>query len=338
MAVIVVATQLNFSALNSANNPANNLTEYNSEVVDVKAKRIEIEQLILEYGQAEAYQKLKQQVSGESLGYQHDAAHIFGETLYRTVGLAGLPVCDNTLLNGCFHGFLLSAISRQGLPVIAQIDQYCDTDQDILFLACHHGVGHGLGEYLGPSQVNDQLEACLELDWRKPVGGCVGGVIMEYHFPSILDDDAQIIGVRRFGWSRPYDPCDQLSAKFKNSCAYYIPRWWKNFLSYQEIGQLCQGFATEQQWYCFHGAGYIAAHLTEFDVDGTKLLCAQMPSSQAELWCRLSAAWSFETSPAQKDRAVWPQLCQDLAGQEDFCLAEHDFDLVMPTLPDIEQQ
>ena len=311
---------------------------YRSDLTHIAQARQHVRHMIEIHGSVSAYHALEEEVTHESLEYQRDIAHIFGEELYKVEGLNGLHACDHTLLNGCFHGVLLSTIGREGLQAIDQVEEICQKDGEI-DLACHHGIGHGFGEYFGPQNLNQQFEACTNLSWKKPVGGCVGGVMMEYHFPSLLDEKNQIIGIKRFDPKRPYDPCDSVAEAFKNSCAYYIPRWWKSVIDYQQIGKLCDGFETkDQQWYCYHGAGYIAAHFTDFNVEKTKQLCDLMPNQPGRLWCRMSAAWSFETSPVEHDRQLWQEICQDLDGDEAACIVEHDFDFVMITLPDISTE
>lgn len=267
----------------------NSLTAFTDIVtkVDYKEEREQWEKVIHTIGGSDAYTLLKKRYAQAPHHIAHNSAHVFGEVLYKNGSLAYLPVCDGSFIFGCYHGFLGKVISERGIKALPDLDAICN-ETGAERLGCHHGIGHGIINYFGEEKLKEALDACASLSWKKPVGGCTGGLFMEYNFRNAHLEEGGNTYVRPYTGD-PYTPCTMLSEKFRRACFYEQPDWWRRIFKedYKKLGELCSGVNdVVNQEFCFIGTGRMAAQSMQYDKEKTILECARMPTPDAVALCR----------------------------------------------------
>lgn len=283
-------------------------------LLNLRDTRERLKAQIRREGTTSTYSKLKQELHGKDFRQEHMIVHLFGELLYETDGIKGITVCDDSFAFGCYHSFFGKAIAKQGLDKLKELDHECMERYGPLGLGCPHGIGHGLGEYLGPTKLIDQLEACATLSWQGLLFGCQGGVFMEYNFPVVVDQQNARATTRLYDRNAPYAPCPTIPTRFRRACYLELTAWWQDVLhgDYEAIGALCAGLTNEgERQDCFRGIGYSAAQKLSYTIDETQTACRQVPTTEAEALCRAGAAWSFFANPEYRDQA--PKLCEGLS-------------------------
>lgn len=176
--------------------------------------RVTMEKNIEDMGGREAYQTFKQQYENVPFDAQHSASHLFGESLFHSLGLPGISVCDSDFSFGCYHGFFTKAVSEQGLVVVSDLDVACTAVTDAQSIsACQHGIGHGILEYVGPLHLSRALEACTNTHQSNPLVGCTSGVFMEYNVPLSVSENGVFSTTARplENPNEPYHPCTEVA-------------------------------------------------------------------------------------------------------------------------------
>ncbi len=267
-----------------------------AESLDIVKMRGAIDTRIRAIGGAKTYQEIKTTYGTKHFSVQHKVAHLFGELLYQREGIEGIGVCDGNFAFGCYHGFFGKAVAGGGVSMVRKLDEACVKRFGPLGLGCPHGIGHGLGEYFGPTRLDQQLEACAGLSWQGPLFGCQEGVFMEYNFPTIVDEKTVSKGKRPFEPVKPYEPCTQVSERFRRACYFEMGTFWELIFQkdYTKIGSLCAGIANESEKNdCFKGIGHAAAATSGFDVGATRQACDRMPTIYNSMLCLAGASWSL---------------------------------------------
>ncbi|MDP2735120.1 MAG: hypothetical protein Q8P12_02850 [bacterium] len=274
-------------------------------------------------GAAAAYEDFKETFADSHFSLQHLNAHLFGELLYRKLGIEGIAVCDATFAFGCYHSFFGQALAEHGMAAVEQLDRACIDKFGEYGTGCQHGIGHGLLEYFGHRQLIAALEGCTFTTQVQKLFGCTSGVFMEYNVPIIITPEFARTEVRELDGEGPYAPCATIVPEgFRESCYYEMAQWWdKVYLGdYAKIGELCQGIALlKEQEPCYLGTGNVAAPSSDYDVASTIEKCEAMPTSEGEFLCRAGASWSFFAVPERRELA--PLLCEGL-GQDAYRCAQ----------------
>ncbi|OGI62791.1 hypothetical protein A2818_00910 [Candidatus Nomurabacteria bacterium RIFCSPHIGHO2_01_FULL_40_12] len=281
--------------------------------------------MIDKIGAEAAYQKFKQENSGQDQESQHLNAHEFGIALYEKVGMKGVAVCDSSFGYGCYHQLLLTAIAEQGLSVVHELDQACIKKFGERGLGCQHGIGHGLLDYYGYS-LDKALAMCATMQWQKPLFGCQSGVFMENNFPIVLNENGESKPMRQFNQQAPYEPCFDVEKRFQYSCFYLQPEWWDQAtdLSYAQLGQLCLRIEEKvRRELCFRGVGTGAVSTTNFDLSSVIKACRSMPSLEYEIMCRSGASWTFSDNDGYQ--IATNRVCEDLPqNKSNMCFEQAD--------------
>lgn len=222
---------------------------------------------------------------------RHIRAHVFGGALFDAVGVNGFTACGTDFEYGCFHEFAGRAIAQNGIGSIADLNTAClDTFGDEAHF-CQHGIGHGIQTHFGYSEQDffNALEVCGNLPENDPIGGCRGGVFMEYNFRTMLGPDS----AARIS-DDPFFPCTALKGDDLLACHYWLPDWWHHMLleegqrqhdAFAHMGKQCRDMAgkrAELLQTCFRGIGNIAAPATEYQPDQIRSVC-DTASSNTEL-------------------------------------------------------
>jgi len=266
-------------------------------------------ELIKKIGPKEAYLQFSKEYENMSIEVQHTAAHYFGKVLYQEEGLEGIVACDDKFSFGCYHEFIGTAISDKGLSVSKSLSEHCDAmGSKFLVLRCKHGIGHGITAYIGYEYKDllESLNTCLPLQTDDLIGGCYGGVFMEYNFRTMLAEQAQF---REFEEHNSLYPCNILPSQFHSSCYYWQPQWWNSVLSgteeekYKKIASFCNPLPKNSQNDCVSGAGTIAAGISQWDPEKTIELCSMFGNNQLRLLCRTSAYDLFKSEPTKSELA-----------------------------------
>jgi len=247
-------------------------------------------------------------------GSAHSLAHIFGELLYEKEGLSGVAACDNSFGFGCYHSFFGRAISEHGVAVVKELDRACVAVWGEKGLGCQHGIGHGILWYIGDDKLAEALSICKTLSWEGPIGGCSGGVFMEYNFHTMADPE--LTAPREFDIAHPLAPCDGLSI-YREACYFEMPQWWMRTFAgdAERAASLCRGVShLREREACFRGVGNIVGPETKYNVEKSLAICDSLDGAEESLLCRQGASWSFFAEP--RVRAYSSELCAGIPPEE----------------------
>jgi hypothetical protein len=276
-------------------------------ISEVRAK---MRRSISDVGGDAAYAELKRTYAGTSFDKNHNAAHLFGESLYDVEGIPAVAACDTSFNFGCYHGFFTTAVAAEGLGVVSALDAACGGVAVPGASACQHGLGHGILEYVGHDQLVKALTECGRTHQPDPLAGCTGGVFMEYNVPLIGNEDGSFsIGARPLTEEGAYAPCLALPEQFKGSCIQELPQWWQQVIGpdFTRMGELCANVGGEEyQRICIAGVGKIIPSAADYSVAGAERRCAAMPREWYDT-CIMQASWAFETNTESYEEAR--ELC-----------------------------
>lgn len=277
-------------------------------------------------GARKAYEDIKKVFGTKDYASQHLAAHFFGEALYETEGAEGISVCDDAFGFGCYHGLFVKAISEGGIEVAKELDQVCVEKYGVNGLGCPHGIGHGLGEYMGSNNLLSQLEVCDQLTWKGRLFGCQGGVFMEYNFPTVIGKGTASFTVREDEGKDYHQPCKSLPDKYKSACYFEQTSWWAQILNedYRKMGELCQEINDRlPKEDCFIGIGNTVTEISMYDKEEVFSACQQMPSQNEIVLCRAGASWAFFANPEKRNAAT--SICEGLGEEGEVrCIDKSD--------------
>ncbi len=270
-----------------------------------------------------AYEELAVEGAKQTYEQQHRFAHAFGEALYNQAGVSGIAVCDARFSFGCYHAFLGAAIADKGLGSVNDLNEACFGALPGSSLSCQHGIGHGILTDIGYDfpHIKQALDTCASLSHSDPIGGCYGGVFMEYDSRTMWGDSA----VSRVGDKRkPFEVCERLDDKYGRACAFWTPQWWTQaFFSGGEdkaqfmkaMGGWCEESAFGKKYAkdCFEGIGNIVTFSAGFDPDRARALCeATSKKEQNRLWCLRLAANHFGIDVSSE---AGLKVCSSLKGK-----------------------
>ena len=235
---------------------------------------------ISELGALEAASKFKNKYISSSPQDQHKFAHIFGEVLYKSLGLDGISACDESFAYGCYHSFIGNAIQHEGYGVVDVLNRDCFSNRtQTEGSRCQHGIGHGILAAKGYEfeQLKNSLVECLKIEKNDRIGGCLGGVFMEYNFQTMLAEQAKI---RKYdpesGWNYP---CNKLADNLKPSCHFWQGEWLlrelKGDISLKGdmIGEICGSLNNELSRSCYLGVGNAIPVYLNFSQNETINFC-----------------------------------------------------------------
>lgn len=242
------------------------------------------------FGSERAYGDFVREASALSYSEAHELSHMIGAVLYERHGEEGIVRCTADFAFGCYHGFAGVALSALGLDAVPLLKEGCYAGDVRVGFGCLHGIGHGILSYLGNDELVAALRVCEGVQHDEDeVGGCFGGVFMEYNFNTMQSPDG--IELRPFDELHPYDPCPTTPAPSLLSCYYELPAWWRATLDmaeparrdqFKEIGERCQRVNDgDLRSACYRGIGNIVGPLSEYRVTLMREWCSLMPDSGA---------------------------------------------------------
>lgn len=292
---------------------------------DLERESAYFKQRIKRVGAEKAHAELKERYHNEDPVTQHFMAHRFGELLYEEVGIEGVAACDNAFVFGCYHSFLGKAIQKNGLAILTRLDAACiGKGRD--WLGCNHGMGHGIVAHLGysTSTLMSALDACSALAWKGPVGGCTGGLFMEYNFRTMLDEKGTGEYLRPLDDQGLHAPCKDLPLGYRVVCYYEQPDWWRRILhnDFVQTAGLCREASNvEAKEKCFIGLGRVIAQQVGYDIPEARRVCGEMAPEREVVLCRAGGFLSIIDYTHDASHAR--EMCTDENGDaERLCLTE----------------
>lgn len=301
----------------------------------------ELRSHIREDGPREAFSSFARAMQPLSSKQQHPQAHLFGRALYEETGLEGFSVCDSQFSFGCFHEFIGLAIEERGPEVIRSLNEGC-IQQGSGNLGCQHGIGHGVLAYAGyrEKDLAEAVNLCRDLKQSDPIGGCYGGMYMEYNLHTMKGEDARS---RPYAYADRFKPCSETSnLELRRSCLYWQPQWWNQAMSapdsdesFEVMGRFCREakelLGVDEE--CFRGIGNITSAAANFVPERTIELCkVATQSTQELLWCMSIVAnhLNTEASPAAAESVC--MIFESMSIERDTCLrwANNTFNIVNP--------
>ncbi len=254
---------------------------------------------------------------------QHFSAHVMGGLLAEKLGPGGIAVCDASYGFGCFHGFFAKIISTGGPELIRTLDAECVKKYGPFGTGCQHGIGHGVLEYVGYTNITKALEMCTMTTQKVPLLGCVSGVFMEYNTPLAGAEKGLTPSSRAFDAAHPYEPCTSVPSEYRASCYFELGHWFGSRTSDPDtITTLCGGLSGEPRSYCFLGVGDVTTARNTYSLAAAITFCDSF-ALEDQVSCRAGASWSLFASPQYRADAT--AACT-LAGGEvsQACLALAD--------------
>lgn len=241
------------------------------------------------------YEKLSEEIKSLEYGKQHTTVHNFGAALYLEEGVDGLPVCDSRFSFGCFHEFLGRAIADLGMNSVNDLNQRCRDALGNESLSCQHGIGHGVLSSLGyeRSHLDEALDVCKNMPFNDPIGGCYGGVFMEYNIRTMWGTDAK----PREKLESAHEPCGGLAKEFQPACYFWQPQWWRQaYFSaskateelYKKMGAHCAEIADVSiRLHCYEGIGNMTAPEVNFKAARAIEMCSAVSALKGpQILCR----------------------------------------------------
>lgn len=273
-------------------------------------------------GPEAAYAEFKMAYAERHFSDQHTVAHLMGALIYEAVGAAGFAICDRTSAFGCYHGFFARAIGENGPAIVTELDRECVQRLGRGETGCQHGIGHGLVEHFGSPRLAEALELCGRTTTIHRLLGCASGAFMEFNTPIAIGDTASQT-LRDLDRNNPFAPCPSTAARFRPSCYFELAPWWRNYLGYDEMGQLCAKLdADAEREACFQGIGYAIVPFNNYVLPASLADCRRMPTREGELLCRAGMWWSYFVVPER--RSLADGACDGLTPIErSRCLQNH---------------
>ncbi len=252
--------------------------------------------------------------TGRATSYDeaHALSHMIGEILYKEFGLGGIVRCTQDFAFGCYHGFAGSALTSRGISVAVDLRDACNSAGDaFVSFGCIHGIGHGILAYLGNNEISEALEACVPINNGEKIGGCYGGVFMEYNYNTMQSPTG--ITLREYSLSSAYEPCNtKVPEKFREACFYDQPSWWtasfgSNSISdvekYRNVGVLCSRISNvTYREACFRGVGNVIGPESGLQSKRVEQWCAAMPDTSSKDSCLHEALQHLIQTPQGKEQ------------------------------------
>jgi hypothetical protein len=301
----------------------------------------ELRELIREDGPREASSSFARSIQSLGSKLQHPQAHLFGRALYEEVWLEGFAVCDAQFSFGCFHEFIGLAIEERGPDVIRTLNEGC-IQQGSGNLGCQHGIGHGVLAYAGyrDKDLAEAMSLCRDLKQSDPIGGCYGGMYMEYNLHTMKGSDARS---RPYTYSDRFKPCSETSdLEIRRSCLYWQPQWWNQATrvpdseeSFEMMGRFCREaknlLSVDRE--CFRGIGNITSAAANFVPERAVELCTIATQNTDELfWCISIVANHLNTEASPEAARSVCTVFDEASAKHETCLrwANNTFNIVNP--------
>lgn len=210
----------------------------------------------------------------------HDFAHIIGIVTNQQSGLNGLATCDILFNYGCFHGFMESFLTKNGISGVSQIETSCITLGQVHAPSCLHGIGHGV--MVDTSYDLDKaLANCRFLQESSRIY-CWDGVFMERNIASMQSDKSQVLDETDL-----QKPCNRLRATYQNQCFRNQVFLWYNHFSgdNKNTGRECSQIPQEYWEQCFEAIGFQNVMVTPHNQQELASRCQNIQETTGADFC-----------------------------------------------------
>lgn len=266
------------------------------------------QQLIESVGPVQAQEYLKK--SGLPFdGQSHLLNHEVGDWLYDRYGAEGLKYCKDYFLSSCYHGFIITAISRGGISKLDEVIQHCRKQGPTVAIQCKHAMGHGFLAWTGYKNLPNALDLC-GLDYN-----CQDGVFMENLWA--VHDNGQPSPDRWLNDADPMYPCNavEVKDKYRQACWSNQParlyQLWRGDVT--AVGKICEQITVPSwQQTCFDGLARQIHPETHGDINKVFSMCEQMPQA----WVNRCLVSIVKSAYSVGDRKSPKDICQRLNTNE----------------------
>lgn len=241
---------------------------------------------------------------------RHAAAHLFGELLYEVLVLGAVSVCDSSFESGCYHGVFTKTLSGYGEEGIRMFFDTCERLPSPRS-GCVHSIGHGLVQLYGRDQIEKALMRCEALGWEGTPFGCVGGVFMEYMFPTLFDGvgiDNQLSSV--FAIPNVDEFCPSLPQMFQDSCYFQIIQGVRDMTqnASDALAAYCEEIALEaHKQTCYFSIGATSIAVDRLSPSDVHVYCEALDSEFGAIWCHAGASFAYVLA---QDKAAATAVCE----------------------------
>jgi plastocyanin len=248
-------------------------------------------------------------VDGNVVSNAHTFAHLVGNEIYRTSGLAGITTCDDSFAYGCYHGVTEAMLLAVGMEQVPDIEKNClstlKNEHSENYTGCIHGIGHGLLSWSG-LQMTKALAGCdlLQEQYR---GYCYDGVFMEH---------AEASPKNVFDKDHPWQLCDGLEERYRYNCARYQSLIFTNAFgwSFGTSADVCsQADDRRIREACLSTIGYMVAQQEQTNIDNIKTRCNELYKEEGYAVCIMSAADEIRFQRYEHSEHVAASLCESLS-------------------------
>lgn len=285
-------------------------------------------------GATTAYERFKEQAKKSDS--PHLEAHKFGGALYETKGIAGIEVCDASFAYGCYHELTGRAVNDRGKGALPEANAQCRESEN--FLSCQHGIGHGILSVTGYKRdaLISALDTCASLADADTIGGCIGGVFMEYNLRTMLSiKRKEGSSLRTLPDENVYAPCDTLSkTTHQEACYFWQPQLWIQNMFEQKDGyktilqtvtNRCMRLKnTAYRNRCVEGLGNaFVGELSRRKIQHTNVasdICKYLPTGSDRYRCIVHAAGAFIGNEDSRTKAA--ALCGSLPEEKEVSCRE----------------
>jgi len=259
-------------------------------------------------------------VDGKVIGNAHQFAHLVGNGIYRTLGLAGIAICDNAFAYGCYHGVTEAMLLDVGPEKIPEIEKNCivvlDQQQKHDYTGCIHGVGHGLLTWSGLN-IKKALNGC-DLFSRQYRPYCYDGAFMEY-----ADSLPKAAALPK----NPWELCDGLNEQYRFNCARYQSLLFVNVfgLSLPRSADACRLAQEENIRYaCLGTIGHMIAQQERASKEKILTRCGELYKEEGYAMCVTYGAQELRFQNYDNSERVARELCESLpASWSKRCVQEN---------------
>lgn len=114
----------------------------------------------------------------------HQLAHRIGEMLFKKHGEAGIAHCAPRLAGGCYHGFMIAAVTEGDSDELRSMHAACaEALQGGQPADCAHAMGHGFLAWKGHAELPQALDLCTAIFSESEFNEeCFRGVFMQNNF------------------------------------------------------------------------------------------------------------------------------------------------------------
>lgn len=230
-----------------------------------------------------AMDQLKKMLSNNEIANQcHAITHIIGNNAYlkyKDINKA-LQYYDEMCGSGYIHGIIEQRFAsiKSDFEVYQILPTICAPEN---LGICFHGVGHGFMWY-SSDNLPKALSDCDDLQISYRINNCYDGVFMEN-----FEGDHDVHPTNYINPQNPSYPCNQLDAKYKESCYFYSARYYLALYptKYMDGFAWCRTQENGYQLTCIKGIGSAMMKQNLNDPNLVAGYCNKTANNDEKVYC-----------------------------------------------------